>query len=154
MGRAAATVSILVCILANMWRFRCHLQLLPPENHKKLFFPTDPKTCFQSQPAKELEQTWQEMDCKRKIMGRAQQPVQSRSWSASSPTPHFHCHLLHLNLPPENHRKLFFPTDPKVEECWKTFSLIPGCVEEIFRSFATGTIGIGPACCKVINERG
>ncbi|KAG9439297.1 hypothetical protein H6P81_019462 [Aristolochia fimbriata] len=56
-------------------------------------------------------------------------------------------------FPPENDsRKFFFPTDPHVTECWNTFSLVPGCVEEIFRSFATGTIGIGPACCKVITQ--
>ncbi|KAG9439300.1 hypothetical protein H6P81_019465 [Aristolochia fimbriata] len=57
------------------------------------------------------------------------------------------------HLAPAVHdKKLFFPIDPHVKECWDTFTLIPGCVDEIFKSFATGTIGIGPACCKVINE--
>ncbi|KAG9439663.1 hypothetical protein H6P81_019828 [Aristolochia fimbriata] len=58
------------------------------------------------------------------------------------------------HLAPAVHDKklFFFPIDPQVKECWDTFTLIPGCVDEIFKSFATGTIGIGPACCKVINE--
>ncbi|KAG9439298.1 hypothetical protein H6P81_019463 [Aristolochia fimbriata] len=63
--------------------------------------------------------------------------------SAASPAP-----------APGNDKQLFFPTiDPQVKECLKSFSLVPGCVDEIFVSLTTGAIkGIGPGCCKVINE--
>ncbi|KAG9441714.1 hypothetical protein H6P81_017570 [Aristolochia fimbriata] len=57
------------------------------------------------------------------------------------------------HLSPEGHdKKLSFPIDPVVKRCWNAFSLVPGCVDEIFRSFASGSIRIGPACCKVINK--
>ncbi|KAG9441715.1 hypothetical protein H6P81_017569 [Aristolochia fimbriata] len=56
------------------------------------------------------------------------------------------------HLPPEGDKKLSFRIDPVVKRCWNAFSLVPGCVDEIFKSFATGSIRIGPACCKVINK--
>ncbi|XP_077242347.1 uncharacterized protein LOC143882828 [Tasmannia lanceolata] len=47
-----------------------------------------------------------------------------------------------------------FPIDPQIQACWASLYTIEGCVQEIFFSFISQQLKLGPACCKAINEIG
>ncbi|XP_077252636.1 egg cell-secreted protein 1.1-like [Tasmannia lanceolata] len=42
--------------------------------------------------------------------------------------------------------------DPQIQACWSSLYSIEGCVQEIFYAFIKHQFGVGPACCKAIND--
>ncbi|KAK9144433.1 hypothetical protein Sjap_004336 [Stephania japonica] len=43
-------------------------------------------------------------------------------------------------------------TDPEIQKCWSVLANVQGCAQEIFKSFVTRKMCLGPACCKAISE--